>query len=85
MDSQTTNSYGIKITKDFSNFTVQSLTSATKTDVIFSYDADWGNADSHFPYVYDYFSETLRKRDTFSQEIRFLSKNTEFSQDNQIL
>ena len=56
MDSQTTNSYGIKITKDFSNFVVQSLTSATKTDVIFSYDADWGNADSHFPYIYDYFS-----------------------------
>ena len=82
MDSQTTNSYGIKITKDFSNFIVQSLTSATKTDVIFSYDADWGNADSHFPYVYDYFSETLRKRDTFSQEIRFLSKNTEFSFEN---
>ena len=46
MDSQNTNSYGIKITKDFSNFIVQSLTSATKTDVIFSYDADWGNADS---------------------------------------
>ena len=82
MDSQNTNSYGIKITKDFSNFIVQSLTSATKTDVIFSYDADWGNADSHFPYIYDYFSETFRKRDTFSQEIRFLSKNTEFSFEN---
>ena len=82
MDSQNTNSYGIKITKDFSNFIIQSLTSATKTDVIFSYDADWGNADSHFPYIYDYFSETFRKRDTFSQEIRFLSKNTEFSFEN---
>ena len=82
MDSQNTNSYGIKITKDFSNFVVQSLTSTTKTDVIFSYDADWGNADSHFPYIYDYFSETLRKRDTFSQEIRFLSKNTDFSYEN---
>ena len=80
MDSQETNSYGIKITKNFINFDLQSFTSSTKTDVIFSYDADWGNPDSHFPYIYDYFSETLRKRDTFSQEIRILSKNTDFSQ-----
>jgi len=80
MDSQETNSYGVKVTKNFNNFDLQSFTSATKTDVIFSYDADWGNPESHFPYTYDYFSETLRKRDTFSQELRFLSKNTDFSE-----
>ena len=34
----------------------QSLTSTTDTDVVFSYDADWGNVDSHAPYTYDYFS-----------------------------
>ncbi len=82
MDSQETDSYGIKITKNFNNFDLQSFTSMTKTDVVFSYDADWGNPDSHFPYTYDYFSETLRKRDTFSQEIRILSKNTNFSRKN---
>ena len=82
MDSQITDSFGIKITKNLNNFDIQSLTSLTKTDVVFSYDADWGNPDSHFPYTYDYFSETLRKRDTFSQEIRFLSKNKDFSQNN---
>ena len=82
MDSQITDSIGIKITKNLNNFDLQSLTSSTKTDVVFSYDADWGNPDSHFPYTYDYFSETLRKRDTFSQEIRFLSKNKDFSQKN---
>ena len=78
MDSQKTNTYGIKIFKNYKNFDLQSYTSTTKTDVIFSYDADWGNQDSHFPYTYDYFSETLRNRDTFSQEIRFLSKNGSF-------
>ena len=78
MDSQKTNTYGIKIFKNYKNFDLQSYTSTTKTDVIFSYDADWGNQDSHFPYTYDYFSETLRNRDTFSQEIRFLSKNSSF-------
>ena len=82
MDSQITDSIGIKITKNLNNFELQSLTSSTKTDVVFSYDADWGNPDSHFPYTYDYFSETLRKRDTFSQEIRFLSKNKDFSKNN---
>ena len=29
--------------------------------------------DTHAPYIYDYFSETLRFRETFSQEFRFLS------------
>tara|TARA_B100001250_G_scaffold167264_1_gene144000 strand:+ start:756 stop:2852 length:2097 start_codon:yes stop_codon:yes gene_type:complete len=84
MDSQETDSFGIKISKNFNNFDLQSFTSTTKTDVIFSYDADWGNSDSHFPYTYDYFSETLRKRDTFSQEIRILSKNRDFSHKNPI-
>ena len=82
MDSQITDSIGIKITKNFNNFDLQSLTSSTKPDVVVRYDADGGNSDSHFPYTYDYFSETLRKRDTFSQEIRFLSKNKDFSQSN---
>ena len=82
MDSQNTDSFKVKISKNFANFELQSITSSTKTDIIFSYDADWGNYDSHFPYTYDYFSETLRKRDTFNQELRILSKNTDFSQNN---
>ena len=82
MDSQNTDSFKVKISKNFANFELQSITSSTKTDIIFSYDADWGNYDSHFPYTYDYFSETLRKRDTFNQELRILSKNTDFSKNN---
>ena len=82
MDSQNTDSFKVKISKNFANFELQSITSSTKTDIIFSYDADWGNYDSHFPYTYDYFSETLRKRDTFNQELRILSKNIDFSKNN---
>ena len=82
MDSQNTDSFKVKISKNFANFELQSITSSTKTDIIFSYDADWGNYDSHLPYIYDYFSETLRKRDTFNQELRILSKNTDFSKNN---
>lgn len=84
MDSQETDSYRIKITKNFDNFDIQSFTSITKTDVIFSYDADWGNPESHFPYTYDYFSKTLRNRDTFSQEVRFLSKNKDLTEQDKL-
>ena len=79
MDSQKSNIYGVKIYHQFDNFEFQSLSSSTNTDVVLSYDADWGNTQSHLPYIYDYFSETIRKRDTFSQEFRlvsnFLEKN----------
>ena len=83
MDSQKSNVYGVKIYHQFEKFEFQSLSSLTNTDVILSYDADWGNPESHSPFIYDYFSETIRKRDTFSQEFRlvsqFLDKNTEKS------
>lgn len=73
MDSQKTNAYGIKLYHKADHFEFQSITSLTDTDVVLSYDADWGNPATHAPYIYDYFSETLRFRETFSQEVRFLS------------
>jgi len=73
MDSQKTNSFGLNIFSQFDGFNFQSLTSSTNTDVTFSYDADWGNSESWHPYVYDYFSETIRNRETKSQEFRLLS------------
>ena len=82
MDSQKTNAYGIKVFHQFDGFKFQSLTSVTNTDVVLSYDADWGNSDSHMPYIYDYFSETLRNRDTFGQELRFVSDSADFSSQN---
>ena len=82
MDSQKTNAYGIKVFHQFDGFEFQSFTSVTNTDVVLSYDADWGNSDSHMPYIYDYFSETLRNRDTFGQELRFVSDSADFSSQN---
>ena len=63
-------------------FEIQSLTSSTDTDVVFSYDADWGNPNSHAPYIYDYFSETLRDRSSFSQEFRLISDKSDFLSNN---
>ena len=73
MDSQKTNSFGLNIFSKLDDFNFQSLTSSTNTDVTFSYDADWGNSESWHPYVYDYFSQTIRNRETKSQEFRLLS------------
>ena len=82
MDSQKTNSFGLNIFNQFDGFNFQSLTGSTNTDVTFSYDADWGNSESWHPYVYDYFSETIRNRETKSQEFRLLS-NENFQATNQ--
>ena len=73
MDSQKTDTLSYKYFKQFDLFELQSFTSTTDTFVVFSYDADWGNAESHAPYTYDYFSETLRDRQSFNQEFRFVS------------
>jgi outer membrane receptor protein involved in Fe transport len=79
MDSQKTKAYGVKFFHQEHNFEFQSLTSMTNTDVVLSYDADWGNPISHLPYIYNYFSETRRYRETFSQEFRFLSNIANFN------
>ena len=79
MDSQKTNAYSMKIFHNFDGYEFQSITSITDTDVVLSYDADWGNAKSHAPFTYDYFSETLRDRESFSQELRLISDEADFN------
>ena len=73
MDSQDSSAMGLKYFRELTFADLQVFGSKTDTDVIFSYDADWGNPISHAPYVYDYFSETLRNRDTSNLEARLLS------------
>jgi len=80
MDSQKTSSNGFKVVHNFNGFEFQSLTSSTDTNVVFSYDADWGNPDSHFPYIYDYFSETIRDRTSFNQEFRLISDSFNYKE-----
>ena len=79
MDSQKTNAYSMKIFNSYDGYELQSITSITDTDVVLSYDADWGNANSHAPFTYDYFSQTLRDRETFNQELRLVSDPVDFN------
>ena len=78
MDSQKTNAYGIKIFHQLNGKELQSLSSVTDSDIVISYDADWGNPLSHAPYIYDYFSETIRNRKTIAQEFRLVSDLADF-------
>ncbi len=73
MDSQDSSAIGLNYSLKTLVNKLNFLYSKTDTDVVLSYDADWGNALSHDPYIYDYFSETFRKRETSNLEIRLLS------------
>jgi outer membrane receptor protein involved in Fe transport len=52
---------------------ITSITALADSDIVFSYDADWGNADSWAPVTYDYVSSSDRRRKTASQELRLVA------------
>ncbi len=75
MDSQKSKGSSLKALYNGSDlYAFESITSTAYSEMVFSYDADWGNENSWFPYTYNYFSGNKRKRQTLSQEIRFISK-----------
>ena len=59
----------------FDAATLTSITAFADSDIAFSFDADWGNADSWAPVTYDYVSISDRKRRTISQEFRLVSND----------
>ncbi len=72
-DAQTSTAGSVRVTADLDDFQLVSITGAARSEVVFSFDADWGNAALWDPFVYDYFSETLRERRTLNQEVRLVS------------
>jgi len=50
-----------------------SITGIAETDVFFSYDGEWGNAEYWAPIGYDYIYTDERERSSFTQEFRLLS------------
>jgi iron complex outermembrane recepter protein len=49
------------------------IASASDSDIEYSFDGDWGNAQSWAPYTYDYFYRALRSRRARSVEARLAS------------
>jgi iron complex outermembrane receptor protein len=71
-------SFGTSLRFDWDEFgsgTLTSITALAKSDIDFSYDADWGNDESWAPVLYDYISVSKRQRDTISQEFRYATSN----------
>jgi iron complex outermembrane recepter protein len=73
-DAQRSVAGSVRITAELPRFDLVSITGLNTTDATLSFDADWGNPDLWAPVVYDFFSRNERERDTFNQELRFLSK-----------
>ena len=53
-----------------------SITALADSNIDFSFDADWGNADSWAPFTYDFVSINDRQRSTVSQEFRLASADS---------
>jgi iron complex outermembrane recepter protein len=53
------------------------VASASDSDIEYSFDEDWGNAQSWAPYTYDYFYRALRNRKARSVEARLMSKEAQ--------
>lgn len=54
-------------------YSVTSVSTYADSDILLSFDADWGNADAWAPYTYDFISISERERRTLSQELRLTS------------
>ena len=73
-DAQQSNGASMKVVYTaFNSHTVELISSLAHSKIDFSYDADWGNDKAWAPITYDYETKNNRKRQTISQEIRFIS------------
>ncbi|MDH3532807.1 MAG: TonB-dependent receptor, partial [Gammaproteobacteria bacterium] len=71
-------SFGTSVRIEFSGLRdalFTSITSFADSDIVFSYDADWGNDSSWAPVTYDYVSVSDRRRTTTSQELRLAAND----------
>ena len=73
-DEQSTTGASLKISGPLSkSVDFVAISGFASSDILFSYDGEWGDADYWAPYVYDFIYTDDRKRETLSQEFRFLS------------
>ncbi len=73
-DEQKTLGGSLKVTGPVSKaIDFVSITGYAHSDVLFSFDGEWGNSAYWAPYGYDYVYSDERKRDSLTQEFRLLS------------
>ncbi|SVE24565.1 uncharacterized protein METZ01_LOCUS477419, partial [marine metagenome] len=73
-DEQQTTASSLKITGPLNNSAgFVSITGYASSDILFSFDGDWGSSSFWNPYLYDYIYKNPRDRDSLSQEFRLVS------------
>jgi outer membrane receptor protein involved in Fe transport len=78
-DAQQSDGAAVRVTTDFAATRLTVIGTGANSDSEYSFDGDWGNAQSWQPYTYDYFYRALTDRRTRSLEARLSSLD---SKDN---
>lgn len=73
-DAQRSNGIALRLTGRIEGLgELRSITSAAGSDILYSFDGDWGNDRLWGPYApYDYFQRDSRYRHSFAQDLRFI-------------
>jgi len=76
-DAQRSSGTALRIVGDLGRTTLRSTTAYADSDIVYSFDGDWGNDADWGEYApYDYFSSYQRARRTLSQDLRLVSEST---------
>ncbi|MGH8187369.1 MAG: TonB-dependent receptor, partial [Steroidobacteraceae bacterium] len=72
-DSQRSNGGALRVGTRVGSNQLTMIATAADSDGEYSFDGDWGNAESWAPFTYDFFYRALRNRKTRSAEVRLTS------------
>ncbi len=72
-DSQRATGASVRLRSALGAYDLTAIASYADSKSVNSYDADWGNAVSWAPYIYDYFGSSFRDRKTANLELRLAS------------
>jgi outer membrane receptor protein involved in Fe transport len=76
-DAQRSSGLALRVDGDLDRATLRSTTASADSDIVYSFDGDWGNDADWGEYApYDYFSRYQRERRTLSQDLRLVSDAT---------
>jgi outer membrane receptor protein involved in Fe transport len=76
-DAQRSTGAALHVTRDVAGGMLRSTTAYAESDILYSFDGDWGNDPYWGAYApYDYFSRYQRDRRTLSQDLRLVSGAT---------
>jgi len=77
-DAQTSDGASLRLETNAGSLgRLTAIAAASNSDMEYSFDGDWGNAQSWAPFTYDFFYRSLRDRKTRSAEVRLASADAQ--------